>query len=88
MIAYHLRQSFRPGEISPEEANRLGRELAQRFTKGNHAYIVCTHIDKTHTDYQKARDEMRSLQTAKANVDRILGEEALSVERESEKEGR
>ena len=36
VIAYHLRQSFRPGEITPEEANRLGRELARRFTKGNH----------------------------------------------------
>ena len=48
VIAYHLRQSFRPGEIKPEEANRLGCELARRFTKGNHAYIVCTHIDKAH----------------------------------------
>ena len=43
-----LRQSFVPGEITPEEANRLGCELAKRFTKGNHAYIVCTHIDKAH----------------------------------------
>ena len=48
VIAYHLRQSFVPGEITPEEANRLGCELAKRFTKGNHAYIVCTHIDKSH----------------------------------------
>ena len=48
VIAYHLRQSFLPGEITPEEANRLGQELASRFTKGNHAYIVCTHIDKDH----------------------------------------
>ena len=35
VIAYHLRQSFVPGEITPEEANRLGQELARRFTKGN-----------------------------------------------------
>ena len=48
VIAYHLRQSFRPGEITPDEANRLGCELARRFTKGNHAFIVCTHIDKAH----------------------------------------
>ena len=48
VIAYHLRQSFVPGEITAEEANRLGCELAKRFTKGNHAYIVCTHIDKVH----------------------------------------
>ena len=35
---------FVPGEITPEEANRLGQELAKRFTKGDHAFIVCTHI--------------------------------------------
>ena len=48
VIAYHVRQSFCPGEISPEEANRLGVEFAKRFTKGKHAFIVCTHIDKAH----------------------------------------
>jgi len=48
VIAYHTRQSFRPGEITPEEANELGRELAMRFTKGNHAFIVATHIDRAH----------------------------------------
>ncbi len=48
VIAYTIRQSFVPGEITPEEANRLGWELAMRFTKGNHAFIVCTHIDKRH----------------------------------------
>ena len=31
VIAYHVRQSFRPGEITPEEANRLGVEFAKRF---------------------------------------------------------
>ena len=48
VIAYHVRQSFRPGEITPEEANRLGVEFAKRFTKGNHAFVVCTHIGKSH----------------------------------------
>ena len=48
VIDYHLRQSFVPGEITQEEANRLGVELARRFTKGKHAFIVCTHIDKAH----------------------------------------
>ena len=48
VIAYHVRQSFRPGEITPEEANRLGVEFARRFTKGKHAFVVCTHIDRSH----------------------------------------
>ena len=29
VIAYQIRQSFRPGEISPEEANRVGYETAK-----------------------------------------------------------
>ena len=48
VIAYQVRQSFKPGEITPEEANRIGYEFAQRFLKGNHAFIVCTHTDKHH----------------------------------------
>ena len=48
IIAYQIRQSFKPGEITPEEANKLGYELAMRFTKGNHAFTVSTHTDKAH----------------------------------------
>lgn len=48
VIAYHIRQSFKPGEITPEAANLVGRELAERFLKGKHAYIVCTHTDRRH----------------------------------------
>ena len=48
VIAYHTRQSFRPGEVTPEEAMRIGYELAMRWTKGNHAFVVCTHVDKSH----------------------------------------
>ena len=48
VIAYQLRQSFKPGEVTPEEANKIGYELAERFTKGNHAFLICTHVDKAH----------------------------------------
>ena len=48
VIAYHLRQSFKPGEITPERANKIGYDLAMSLTKGNHAFIVCTHVDKHH----------------------------------------
>ena len=48
VIAYQIRQSFKPGEITPEEANRLGQELALRFTKGKYAFIVATHTDQAH----------------------------------------
>ena len=48
IIAYQIRQSFRPGEITAEEANRIGYELAFRFLKGKHAFIVATHTDREH----------------------------------------
>ena len=48
VIMYRVIQSFKPGEISPEDANRLGFELAMRFTKGQHQFVVSTHTDKAH----------------------------------------
>lgn len=48
VIAYHLRQSFKPGEVTPELANKIGYDLAMSLTKGKYAFIVCTHVDKEH----------------------------------------
>ena len=48
VIAYQIRQSFKPGEITAEEANKVGYKLAMRFTKGKHAFIVATHTDRQH----------------------------------------
>ena len=48
VIAYQVRQSFKPGEVTAEEANRIGVEFAERFLKGKHAYIVCTHTNRRH----------------------------------------
>ena len=48
IIAYQIRQSFKPGEVTAEEANRLGHELAMRFTKGRSSFIVATHTDRAH----------------------------------------
>lgn len=48
ILAYQIRQSFKPGEITPEEANKIGYETAMRFTKGEHAFVVSTHTDRRH----------------------------------------
>ena len=48
VIAYQIRQSFKPGEITAEEANKVGYELAMRFTKGKYAFIIATHTDREH----------------------------------------
>ena len=48
ILCYQIRQSFLPGEVTPEEANRIGYELGMSWTKGRHAFLVTTHIDKAH----------------------------------------
>lgn len=48
VLLYQIRQSFAPGEITPEDAQRIGYELAMRWTKGRYQFIVATHIDRGH----------------------------------------
>ena len=56
VIAYHVRQSFKPGEITPEEANRLGVEFAKRFT--NYAKTRETYVAYRKAGYsRKFREE-------------------------------
>ena len=91
VIAYHVRQSFKPGEITPEEANRIGYELAMRFTKGKHAFLVCTHTDKAHIHShiiwnstaldckRKYRNFIGSYRALRRCSDLICAENGLSV---------
>ena len=46
--AHHLIQSFEPGEVDYEKAHEIGKQLADAVTKGQHEYILTTHIDKGH----------------------------------------
>lgn len=48
VISYLLIQSFKPGEITPEEATELGYQLAMEFTEGQHQFVVATHTDRHH----------------------------------------
>ena len=48
VFVHQLRQSFKPGEVSAEEANQIGYELAERLLHGAHAFIVATHTDRKH----------------------------------------
>jgi len=91
IVAYHARQSFKPGEITPAEANRIGYELASRFTKGRHAFAVYTHTDRQHVhnhilwnsttlDCQKKfRDFFRSGRALRRCSDILCAENGLSV---------
>ena len=47
-LFYQIRQAFPAGEVSVEEAQRIGYETAMRWTKGKYQFFVCTHNDKGH----------------------------------------
>ncbi len=91
VIAYQIRQSFKPGEVTPEEANQIGYELGMRFTKGRHAFIVATHTDRAHIHNhiifnstaldctRKFRDFLLSGLALQRVSDRLCLEHGLSV---------
>lgn len=91
VIAYQIRQSFKPGEITPEFANKIAYDLAMRFTHGNHAFLVCTHTDKHHIHShiifnstsldctRKFRDFLGSGKAVRRISDRLCLENGLSV---------
>ena len=43
VIAYHLRQSFKPGEITSELANKIGYDLAMSLTRACLKNKYCTN---------------------------------------------
>ena len=91
VLCYQIRQSFKPGEITPEEANRIGYETAMRWTKGKYAFFVATHTDKAHIHNhiyynstsldctRKFRDFIGSGRAVRRLSDRICLENDLSA---------
>ena len=47
-LAFHLIQSFELGEVDYQKAHEIGKQLADAVTKGQHEYVLTTHIDKGH----------------------------------------
>ena len=91
VLCYQIRQSFKPGEITPEEANKVGYETAMRWTKGKYAFFVATHTDRQHIhnhiyynavslDYsRKYRNFLGSSFALRRLSDRVCLEHDLSV---------
>lgn len=91
VLCYQIRQSFKPGEITPEEANRVGYETAMRWTKGKYAFFVATHTDRQHIHNhiyynstsldctRKFRDFRHSARALRRLSDRVCLENDLSV---------
>jgi hypothetical protein len=90
-IAYLIRQSFKPGEVDAETANKIGYELAKRYTNGEHQFVVCTHIDRRHFHNHifvnstaidclgKFRDVKKSARVIRELSDELCAEYGLSV---------
>ena len=99
VIAYQVRQSFRPGEVTPEDANCIGYEFATRFLKGAHAFFVATHIDKAHIHNHiiwnstaldcthKFRDFKRSAEAVRRLSDTICLENGISIVEDPKRKG-
>ena len=91
IVLYQIRQSFKPGEITPENAQEIGYELAMSFTKGKYQFVVATHTDHAHIhnhiifnstsiDHtQKFRNFLGSSEAIRKISDKLCLENGLSI---------
>ena len=47
-LAFHAVQSFKPGELTPDECHKLGIQLAKQMWGNRFEVVVSTHLDKKH----------------------------------------
>ena len=47
-VAYHAYQSFKPGEVTPEQCHAIGLELARELWGSDYQVLVATHLDRNH----------------------------------------
>lgn len=98
--AYHLIQSFLPGEVSYKEAHQIGVELADRLLEGKYSYVVTTHIDKGHVhnhiifcaadnvNHEKYHDCKKTYYNIRSLSDDLCREHELSIITPGEKRGK
>lgn len=48
ILAFHAVQSFKPGEVSPDDCHNLGVKLARMMWGDEYEVVVSTHLDKAH----------------------------------------
>lgn len=48
VLSQHFIQSFAPGEITSEQALQVGKEMCERFLKGEYQYFLAVHNDRDH----------------------------------------
>jgi len=89
--AFHLIQSFAPGEVSFDEAHKVGAELANRLLEGKYSYVLTTHIDRGHVhnhiifcaadniEHKKYHDCKQTYRRIRDLSDKLCQEHNLSV---------
>ena len=45
LLAFHAVQSFKKGEVTPEQAHEIGVQTMKEFLKGEYEFIITTHVD-------------------------------------------
>lgn len=48
VLAYHYIESFKPGEVTPELAHKIGVEFAQKCFGDRFEVVIGTHLDRHH----------------------------------------
>ena len=48
VVGYHFIQSFAPGEVTSEQAHRIGMAFAEKLFGGQYEAVIGTHLDKAH----------------------------------------
>lgn len=48
VLSQNFIQSFAPGEVTPERAMEIGKELCEKFLQDNYQYFLAVHTDKDH----------------------------------------
>ena len=46
LLAFHAIQSFKKGEVTPEQAHEIGLETMKRMLKDEYEFVIATHVDK------------------------------------------
>ena len=99
VLARHLIQSFDIGEVTPEEAHEVGKQLADEWLKGKYEYVIATHIDKGHchnhiifnavnyVDFHAYRSNKRTYRELRQHSDELFKEHGLSVIPPSQNKG-
>lgn len=100
IIAFHAIQSFKPSEVTPELAHKIGVEFAKEMWGDRFEVLIATHLNKEHlhnhfvinsvsfVDGKKYYDNTATYNRMRKISDRLCEENDLSVIRNPKSKGK